>query len=541
MIAIVSRQLARPDLSARVKLLGAASRTGALAWALLSIAACGGGGGGTTPGGNNCTGVPGLHATLQSIDVTPPNPSVAVGKTLALIAVGHYSDASCAEDPNVTWSSATTSVATIDNGLLSALATGSAAITATDNNVAGSTTVTVTPGPGAVSYLFSFGSMAGSGGQPNGPLLQASDGNFYGTTAVGSGNICDGLQAFCGVLFKMTPAGAETVLYNFGASATDGYRPSAPLIQTSDGNFYGTTAEGGTFAGGTVFKMTPAGVETVLYSFGASLSDGTVPAALIQGQDGNFYGTTAQGGANNCASIPGTGNNCGTVFKITPAGVETVLYSFGGSATDGFEPLAPLVQASDGNFYGTTSSGGVYGGGTVFRITPGGAETVLYSFGASPSNGSPPQGFIPQGALIQASDGSLYGTTAEGGSVSSCQYGCGTVFRITLDGTESVLYSFAGYSASDGYGPAPFLIQGSDGNFYGTTRSGGAFGGDLNGTAFRITPSGVETVLYSFGPLNTNPSDPAAGVIQGSDGAFYGVTIEGNTAGSGTVFKLTAQ
>jgi uncharacterized repeat protein (TIGR03803 family) len=324
---------------------------------------------------------------------------------------------------------------------------------------------------------------------------------------------------------------------------SDGFRPNAPLIQASDGNFYGTTAEGGTYGGGTVFKMTPGGVETVMYSFGASISDGVVPAALIQGQDGNFYGTTAQGGANYCAAIPGTGNNCGTVFKITPAGVETVLYSFGASAADGFEPFAPLVQASDGNFYGTTSSGGAYGGGTVFRITPSGVETVLYSFGASPSNGSPPQGFIPQGALIQASDGNLYGTTAEGGSVSGvyCQYGCGTVFRISLDGVQSVLYSFAGYSASDGDGPAPFLIQGSDGNFYGTTRSGGAFGGDLNGTAFRITPAGVETVLYSFGPFDTNPSDPGAGVVQGSDGAFYGVTTDsaGPNAGSGTVFKLT--
>jgi uncharacterized repeat protein (TIGR03803 family) len=305
---------------------------------------------------------------------------------------------------------------------------------------------------------------------------------------------------------------------------------------------------GGAHGAGTVFKITADGVETVLYSFGASPSDGAVPAALIQGRDGNFYGTTASGGANYCDVIPGTGNNCGTVFEITPAGVETVLHSFGASASDGIEPMAPLVQASDGNFYGTTVGGGVYttgvaGAGTVFKITPDGVETVMYSFGGAPSNGSAPQGSTPQGPLIQASDGNLYGTTVEGGNY-ACRYGCGTVFRIDLNGTLSTLYSFAGYSfvgnsPSDGYGPAPFLIQGSDGNFYGTTISGGAFGPDLNGTAFRITPAGTETMLYSFGPLGTNPSDPGAGLIQASDGAFYGVTSYSRPgAGTGTVFKL---
>ncbi len=509
-----------------------------------ALSACGGGsgassaaggGGGSGNGDGSGSGTP---AVLQSIDITPANASVPVGKTLQLIATGYYSNGTTKQVYPTTWSSGTSSVATVSaSGLVSAFAAGSSTITATSNQIAASTTITVTPSSGSVSYLFSF--LGAEGAQPNGPLLQASDGNFYGTTRAGGANSCQSLEGFCGVLFRITPAGVENALYSFGASASDGYDPTAPLIQANDGNFYGTTAEGGAYGAGTAFMMTPDGVETMLYSFGASSSDGVVPAALILGQDGNFYGTTASGGANHCNTIPETGGNCGTVFKITPAGVETVLYSFGASASDAIEPIAPLVQASDGNFYGTTVGGGAYGDGTVFKITPAGIETVLYSFGASPSNGSPPQGAIPQGPLIQGSDGRLYGTTVQGGN-SACADGCGTVFRITLDGALSTLYSFLGSSASDGYGPAPFLIEGSDGNFYGTTISGGAFGGDLVGTAFRITPAGAETVLYSFGPLDTNPSDPGAGLIQASDGTFYGVTYYsgGINSGAGTVFKL---
>ena len=173
-------------------------------------------------------------------------------------------------------------------------------------------------------------------------------------------------------------------------------------------------------------------------------------------------------------------------------------------------------------------------------MTPAGVVSILYSFGASPSNGSPPQGAIPQGALVQASDGYLYGTTAEGGNY-NCQYGCGTVFRITLDGTLSPLYSFNGAAAGDGYGAAPFLTQGSDGYLYGTTYSGGTHGGDLQGIVFRITLGGAETVLYSFGPDATSPTDPLAGVIQASDGAFYGVTNYSgqSNAGFGTMFRLS--
>lgn len=221
---------------------------------------------------------------------------------------------------------------------------------------------------------------------------------------------------------------------------------------------------------------------------------------------------------------------------MTPSGSTTVLYSFGASLADGVTPTGSLMQASDGNLYGTTVNGGTNacgpsGGknncGTVFRITLGGTQTIIHSFGASPTDG-----IAPQGPLIQGSDGALYGTTASGGG--QCSFpGCGTVFRVTLAGQVTILYAF-GPGNSDGSGPAPFLIQAKDGNFYGTTRSGGAFGGSSVGTVFRITPSGQKTTLHSFGPLGTGPTDPASGVIQGKDGTFYGVTAGGN----GDLFKF---
>ncbi len=265
---------------------------------------------------------------------------------------------------------------------------------------------------------------------------------------------------------------------------------------------------------------------------------------VIQASDGNFYGTTASGGSNHCIQIPQGGGNCGTVFKVTPDGTETVLYSFGASDSDGVEPTGGLMQASDGNFYGTTQTGGAtvcgpsalpHNCGTVFRVTPAGAETVMHSFAAFPGDG-----IAPSGGLIQASDGAFYGTTPSGGNC-NLNLGCGTVFRMTSAGQVTILYAFATSNGLDGYGPSPCLIQASDGNFYGTTGSGGTSGGsDLDGTVFKLTPSGVKTTLYSFGPGNTNPSNPNGGVIEGRDGAFYGVTNYAGdpTAGSGTIFKL---
>ena len=281
-----------------------------------------------------------------------------------------------------------------------------------------------------------------------------------------------------------------TLLHSFAGGSSDGASPYHTLIQASDGDFYGTTTAGGTSHDGTIFEITPTGIETLFYSFAS------VPyAGLTQGSDGNFYGTSAFSGTN------GTG----TVFQITPSGTQTVLYSFPAGSS---QPFCGVIQGSDGNFYGTTGALGRSDDGTVFKVTPSGTQTVLHVFAQSGSDGE-----IPYAGLIQGSDGNFYGTTYQGGAS-----GFGTVFRLTPSGTETVLYSFAGGS-SDGEHPYAGVIQGSDGNFYGTTYQGGSSG---YGTVYKLTPSGTETVLYSFAGGSIDGATPVAGVIQGSDGNFYG-------------------
>jgi uncharacterized repeat protein (TIGR03803 family) len=287
---------------------------------------------------------------------------------------------------------------------------------------------------------------------PYAGLVQGSDGNIYGTTASGG-------SAGHGTVFKIAPSGMETVVYSFPAGSSD---PYTGLIQGSEGNFYGTTGAGGASDDGTVFKITPSGTETVLHTFPKVGSDGQTPyAGLIQGSDGNFYGTTYFGG----------GHGLGTVFKVTPSGTETILYSFAGGS-DGANPYAGVIQGSDGNFYGTTYTGGAGGVGTVFKLTPGGTETVLYSFAGGSSDGA-----NPEAGLTQAGDGNLYGATYLGGAA-----GFGTVFMITPSGTESIMHTFAGGS-SDGANPSANLVLGSDGNLYGSTYAGGTAG---VGTFFKI-------------------------------------------------------
>ena len=317
------------------------------------------------------------------------------------------------------------------------------------------TSITISCGPGTESVLHSFFDGLTDGGGPAGSLIQASDGNFYGTTPSGGANDV-------GTVFKITPAGTETVLYSFkGAPADGAEEPGTPdgLIQASDGNFYGMTQLGGANGFGTVFEITPTGTETVLYSFKGGPSDGAeapgCPGSLIQAGDGNFYGMTDEGGANGF----------GTVFEITPAGVETVLYSFKGGTVDGANPYDSLIQAQDGDFYGVTQRGGTDNSGTVFKMTPSGTETVLHSFTGGASDGA-----VPPGSLIQASDGNFYGMTYAGGVDSF-----GTVFSVSPGGTERIVYSFKG-GPSDGANPNGSLIETSDGNLYGMTPGGGLIG-----------------------------------------------------------------
>jgi uncharacterized repeat protein (TIGR03803 family) len=331
------------------------------------------------------------------------------------------------------------------------------------------------------------------------------------------------------------PAQSFATLYRFcseGGECTDGEGPRAAVVQGTNGDFYGTTSAGGTTGSGTIFSITPSGTLTTLHSFDGT--DGYESfAGLVQGTDGNFYGTASEGGANDK----------GTIFKITPSGVLTTLHSFAG--TDGANPYAALVQGMNGDFYGTTGSGGVtsnncpFGCGTVFTITPSGTLTTLHSFGLMDGEG-------PYGVLIQVANGDLYGTTAGGGGSGNCQLGCGTIFKIAPDGMLTILHSFDG---TDGEYPYAGLVLSSDENFYGTAESGGANGA---GTAFKVTPSGTLTTLYSFCSQAdcADGAAPYAALVQGTDGNLYGTTdagganensncMEGGFDGCGSLFKIS--
>jgi uncharacterized repeat protein (TIGR03803 family) len=346
------------------------------------------------------------------------------------------------------------------------------------------------------------------GANPNAGLVQGTDGNLYGTTVSGGTGVYCNPGPGCGTIFKITAGGSLTTLYNFcsHSNCIDGNGPYAPLVQATDGNFYGMTYFGGANDYGTVFKITPGGTLTTLHSFD---SEGGFPlAALVQATNGNFYGTTSD--------YPGT------VFEITPEGTLTTLYTFGGH--HGYLPLAGLVQATDGNFYGTTSAGGAVNGGTVFKITPEGTLTTLHSFDGD-------DGEAPYGGLVEATNGNFYGTT----SASSKNHGYGTVFEITPTGTLTTLHVFDG---SDGKSYAG-LIQATDGNFYGTT--------DL--TALEITPAGTLSTLHVFcTPTHCATDDLFDGLVQATNGNFYGTTFYGGSSGNcgsgggcGTIFSISVR
>jgi uncharacterized repeat protein (TIGR03803 family) len=367
------------------------------------------------------------------------------------------------------------------------------------------------------TVLWSFGSGV-DGITPWGGLIEGSDGAFYGTTNAGG-------TFGQGTVYRITSAGQETVVWNFG-SGSDGAGPYGALVVGTDGNFYGTTYSGGTQGFGTVYRLTPSGLETVLWNFGTSANDGQNPrAGLIQATDGNFYGTTMNGGAAGY----------GTVFTVTAGGAETVLWSFGVTAGDSQNPFAPLLQASDGNFYGTSVYGGASGSGSAFEVTAAGSETMIWSF--SVGTIVMEDGFAPDAPLIEGNDGYLYGTTYGGGDTS------GTVFRLPLTqgpivggpAYETVTYRFGASGPTDGVGPQAALIIGSDGNFYGTTSFGGAYQG---GTAFVLTSGGIESVLWNFGS-SADAQDIQAPLLQASDGAFYGVSLHGGSSNKGAVFRLS--
>lgn len=356
--------------------------------------------------------------------------------------------------------------------------------------------------------LDSFDSTDGE--YPWATLVQGRDGNFYGTTQNGGNTAC---SSGCGTIFRITPNG-KLIMFSF--NGTNGSQPFAGLVQAANGDFYGVTLTGGTGNAGTVFKFTLSGQLTTLVSFDGSNGDGPT-GTLIQASDGNFYGTTQSGGSLGQ----------GTVFKMTPSGTLTTLHSFNGGS-DGVAPVAGLIQATDGNLYGTTW-GDAYQNlnvGTVFKIALSGTLTTLHSFQTT-------DGANPQGGLVQATDGNFYGATEEGGT-----YNYGTVFKMTPQGKLTTLHSFSG--GTDGDTPVCTLIQATDGNFYGTAAYDGLY--PNFGTLFAFTPSGTMTTLHNFD--STDGSYPYAGLVQSTSGGFYGATFAGGSSsacpfGCGTVFSLS--
>jgi uncharacterized repeat protein (TIGR03803 family) len=388
------------------------------------------------------------------------------------------------------------------------------------------------PAESAETVLYSFCAQQAcvDGAMPIGALIADKTGNFYGTTYYGGKLARQCIGGYCGTVFKLAGDGTETVLHTF--TGKDGGNSNAGLIADRAGNLYGTTEAGGKAGLGTVFKLAPDGTETVLHSFLGG-KDGNFPnASLIMDRRGNLFGTTELGGGlSNCYD---ENEGCGTVFEVTRDGKEKVLYAFTGGS-DGGNPVSSLIADKNRNFYGTTQSGGAAcegyanGCGVAFKLTPDGTETVLHAF----TGGS--DGINPLAGLIEDSAGNFFGTTFLGGV--GCGAGCGIVFKLAPDGTETVLYAFKG--GSDGSAPYSSLIEDKAGNLYGTTYSGG--GRQCNtdycgGTVFKLEPDGTETLLYAF--ASKHGAGPASSLLMDKRGVLYGTTADGAAHNHGAVFRI---
>jgi uncharacterized repeat protein (TIGR03803 family) len=391
-----------------------------------------------------------------------------------------------------------------------------------------------------------------TGTHPIGLLVQGLDGNFYGATTIGGDLKCQPTFGGCGAVFKVSPEGKIANLHSFTGS--DGEFPEAGLVLGTDGNFYGTTMQGGAntaCAGGcgTIFKITPAGKLTTLHSFdkdhGANPWNG-----LSQADDGNLYGMTPTGGDLACNAPYG----CGTVFKITPSGEFTHLHSF--ENTDGSLPYGGITQGTDGDLYGTADFGGnttcnpvntgydtpTPGCGTVFKITPQGRLTTLYQFNyTSPTiDGA----YFPFSRMVQDANGNFYGTTG-GGFLNFINFGLGAAYEVTPTGSLTILHAFCEtLGCPEGEGPGDLLL-GSDGEFYGVTAS------PAGEPVFKMSAEGKVTVVYTICTSTHSqcPDGPGpggtVGLLQATDGSFYGTSLVGGTntcyqgPNCGTFFRLS--
>jgi uncharacterized repeat protein (TIGR03803 family) len=357
--------------------------------------------------------------------------------------------------------------------------------------------------------IYTF-SAEGDGVEPSGTMFLGGDGNLYGTTVVGGGGEC---ATGCGIVFKLTPKGDETILYRF-QGGSDGANPGGSLIKDKDGNFYGATAHGGgegCGAGlgcGTIFKLAPDGTETVLHAF-TDGADGSAPAGLMLATSGDLYGITFLGGRHKQ----------GTVFKVSTAtGELTTLYAFCTKhhCRDGAGPLGGLVEDSTGNLYGTTRTGGAFETyGTIFKLSPNGKLKTLHSFDYT-------DGSYPATPLILDADGNLYGTNA--GRPNST----GGIYKLAPDGTLSTLHDFQSTEGAELVG----IVMTPNGDFYGAAAYGGGDCAVSNcGTVFKLAKNGTFTVLHQFADdgdgFYPNP------VILGPHGSLYG-----SSSGGGTVFKI---
>ena len=320
-------------------------------------------------------------------------------------------------------------------------------------------------------------------------MAQGRDGNLYGTTPTGGLNNV-------GIVFKVTPAGNQSILYQF--DTTHGSSPNGGLVLGVDGNFYGTTQLGGANGYGNIFKITPTGVLTVLYSFTGNADGGYPVAPLTLAANGLFYGT----------SYPGV------AFKMTAAGKFTIINKIPTTT------YGALLQASDGNFYGVTEFGGTYSAGTIYKIA-GTKVTTLYSFDG-------PHGSYPTGGLVQGADRNLYGTTTAGGSVNA-----GVIFKITTAGALTVLVNFDSVHPAAGYQAFAGLVNGSDGNLYGATIWGGTNGA---GVIFRMSTNGAYAPLYSFVVDLTDGAYSTP--MTHTSGTIYGLTKRGGVKGEGGIYSF---
>jgi uncharacterized repeat protein (TIGR03803 family) len=346
---------------------------------------------------------------------------------------------------------------------------------------------------GKFKTLYAFAGKS-DGNSPS-SLARDAHGNLLGFASSGAGR----------VLFKVTPKGVETTVYTFSGTLIPA---GAPLVDSA-GNIYAVAGSGGDYGYGAVFRISPDGTETTLHSFSGHDDGGYPYGGVTIDAGGSLYGTTS-----------GVFDNSGTLFKIDPNGQFSVLHAFSG-AKDGASPMASPIVDESGNLFGTTYSGGKYDGGTVYELSADGAFRVLHAFTQRYDGG------YLGASLLRDSEGNLFGTATQGGS-----YGYGTVFEILPAGRVKVLHAFTG-TGPDGSYPQTNLVQDTTGNLYGTT----AGGGDLSaGNVFRVSQHGHFTNVHSF--TGADGFDPLGNVVSDDQGRVYGTTYYGDQANSGTVFRV---